>query len=494
MKPYFEHIIVFWLKFTFCKISIAKIGIIVLGFSFTACLSHYQRNIQFHQYFENGNLDQASSALQKDHKAAKSKARLLYYLNLGTVSSLQGKYEESNRYFEEAYRLGEGYNTNYLNEVLAYFTNPTMVEYRGEDFELLMLHYYKALNYLKMNDKASALVECKRMNLKLQKMSDRFSSDEKYQRDAFVHTLMGIIYEANGEINDAFIAYRNAVEIYKSDYKKMFNVDIPEQLKKDLMRTAYLLGFREELHQYENEFGMQYEAIKKEGGELVFLWNNGLGPVKTEWSVNFTPGFRNGNVIFANEEMNLNFPFPWEIRRDNQNNRIDALANLDFLRVAFPKYIPRNPYFEGAELRFQSNVQRFELLEDVNAVAQKSLRQRMVWEMGNGLLRVALKRTQVAALRKENEKGWAFLLNTFNNITEKADTRAWHTIPHSIYYTRMNLPVGNQQVEFVTYHNGNPKTQSFNFDIQKGQIMFHSFHSLETENRFQNPAMGWNRR
>src|SRR5690606_26879271 len=100
------------------------------------------------------------------------------------------------------------------------------------------------------------LVECKRMNIRLNQLSDKYKSDNKYKRDAFIHLLMGIIYDANKDYNNAFIAYRNALEVYQTDYQKMFNLGPPEQLKQDLLRTAYLSGFNEELARFEKDLGM----------------------------------------------------------------------------------------------------------------------------------------------------------------------------------------------------------------------------------------------
>jgi hypothetical protein len=52
-------------------------------------------------------------------------------------------------FFEKAYMLGEDYHVNYVNEAASFLLNPTIIEYKGEDFEILMVHYYKALNFLK---------------------------------------------------------------------------------------------------------------------------------------------------------------------------------------------------------------------------------------------------------------------------------------------------------------------------------------------------------
>ena len=56
--------------------------------------------------------------------------------------------------------------------------------------------------------------------------------------DAFIHTLMGIIYQSTKDYNNAFIAYRNALDVYENEYAKMFHMSVPEQLQKDLVNTA----------------------------------------------------------------------------------------------------------------------------------------------------------------------------------------------------------------------------------------------------------------
>ena len=129
-----------------------------------------------------------------------------------------------------------------------------MTVYRGEDHEHLMLLYFKAMNFLKLNDPEGALIECRRLNLRLNKLSDKYSSEKKFQRDAFVHTLMGIIYQSTKDYNNAFIAYRNAIEIYENDYSSMFGLQAPEQLKKDLLNTAWWTGFVDEFNSFKSLF------------------------------------------------------------------------------------------------------------------------------------------------------------------------------------------------------------------------------------------------
>jgi hypothetical protein len=121
-----------------------------------------------------------------------------------------------------------------------------------------------------------------------------------------------------------------------------------------------------------------------------------------------------------------------------------------------------------------------ELAEDVNKIAFHSLRQRMLQEFGKGLLRAALKKATEHSLRKEDERLGA-VIGIVNAITEKADTRNWQTLPHSIYYSRVPLKEGVNPVKF-TLQSQNQRNIDYNFTYtaKKGQTLFHTFSSLET--------------
>lgn len=185
-------------------------------------------------------------------------------------------------------------------------------------------------------------------------MNDKFPDHKnEYQDDAFAHIIMGLIYDANKEYNDAFIAYRNAVNVYESSYSKNFSLEIPDQLKNDLLRAAYRVGFFEELRFYEKKFNIKYQHKVNEGGELVFFWHNGLGPVKSEWSINFAKtSSKDGFVTFANEQQGMSFPIFIGDKSDNEKN---GFSKLSFLRIAFPKYIERKPIFTNAQLVANNN-------------------------------------------------------------------------------------------------------------------------------------------
>ena len=451
---------------------------IFLFLAVSSCATYYQSNFTFNQEFESGQLDKAYKTLQQHSSEAHGKKEFLYFLNNGLILSMMGRYAESNQFFEKAFLFGEDYRINYLNEVASYLTNPNFTTYKGEDHEHLMLLYYKALNYLKMNNTEDALVEIRRLNIRLQQLTDRYNSREKYEHDAFINVLMGITYEVDKDYNNAFIAYRNALHIYDSDYRGLFGVYAPQQLKEDLLRTAWLSGLKDEFEAYKDTLKMpDYVYKQNDGGELIFFWHNGLAPVKAEWGVDFVVSRQGGVVYFTNSQLGLSFPFSLKGYNDREKN---GLANLEVFRIAFPKYIERSPFYSQASININDEVLPLQMAEDINKIAFKCLQERMGLEFSKALLRVALKKAEEYEIKKQ-DRTLGSIVGMINALTEKADTRNWQTLPYSIYYCRVPMKEGKNSLTF-TLKNPEGKTvdHQYTYDIKKGQILFHTFSSLES--------------
>jgi len=391
---------------------------------------------------------------------------------------MMGRYEESNQFFEKAFLFGEDFRINYFNEAASYLTNPNFTAYKGEDHEHLILLYYKALNYLKMHNTEEALVEIRRLNIRLQQLTDRYNSSDKYDHDAFIHLLMGITYEVDKDYNNAFIAYRNALSIYNDDYRRFFGVNAPQQLKEDILRTAWLSGLKDEFEAYKDTLKMpNYSYKENDGGELVFFWHNGLAPIKAEWGVDFVISRQGGLVYFTNSQLGLSFPFSLEGYSDRDKK---GLSNLEVFRVAFPKYIERSPFYTQASININDQILPLQMVEDINRIAFKCLQERMGLEFSKALLRVALKKAEEYEVKKQ-DRTLGTIVGMINALTEKADTRNWQTLPYSIYYCRVPMKEGKNSLTF-TLKNPEGKTadHQYTYDVKMGQILFHTFSSLES--------------
>ena len=423
--------------------------------------TYYQRFYSFNKTVSDGNLEAAETMVKSgQEKMEKSKLRFLFWVNAGIVESMRGHFEESNAYFEKADLFIEDDKKKIAEEGGALLLNPNLSTYRGEDHEKLLINYYKALNYYQLGEFDEAIVECKRMDIRLQQLSEKYKSDRKYKEDAFIHTLMGIIYDGTGDHNNAFIAYRNALKIYEGSYKTVFKFEIPEQLKHDLIRTADLSGIYDERDRYKSKFGLEYSRPKADQAQAVILWNNGLGPIKDEWGINFAIVYTgNGLVSFVNEDFGMTFPF--YIGDSNLNG-------LTWVKVVFPKYVERPLLFTSATVDYNENAYDLSLVEDINAVSFKVLEERMLLEFAKSLGRVALKQAAAAQVGKENE-GLGAALSLLASATESADTRNWQTLPHSIYYTRVFVDPNQDNDMTIKLKNINGEIETHEFKIKSKQ-------------------------
>ncbi len=453
-------------------------SILFFLFILNACAPYYVRHERFLSLVNAEKYAEAESKLTSSKKGKKKKHKLLYLLELGYVDFAQGKYKESSQYFQEADFLMEDYRKTLGYEALSIIVNPGVKPYKAEDFEVVMLHYFNAMNYLKQRDFEGALVECRRMNLSLITMAEKLKSKPKYKEDAFAHLLMGLIYEGSGDMNNAFIAYRNAYDIYAGDYTSFFEMQIPEQLKKDLLRTAAANGFRNEEELYRKKFGYSStDTIPKANKtELILFWNNGLGPYKEQWSIDFNLVKQGDQFVFMNPALGYSFPFPVNsVSQEDAKN----LTQLSVYRIAFPRYVHRPMLYRSANAQIGGKTYPFEIAENIDAIAFKSLNDRFAREMGNALIRFAVKKAAEAALRKEN-KDAGTVLSIANAITEQADTRNWQTLPNQISYTRIPLEPGKNEVLFnaTAAIGGKTRCDTIRINAKKGQAYFEIVNTL----------------
>lgn len=399
--------------------------------------------------------------------------RLLYFLNRGTVLSVNGQYSESNKWFQQADYLIEDYRKNYVQEIAGLLTSPSISTYHGEYFEQILLHYYTTLNYLQMQNTEDALVECKRMMQKMQAVDDQVKNPKKYQRDAFAHVLMGLVYEAQKNDNDAYIAYKNAVEIYRNDY----HVEPPSQLLIDMKRCGIRSGMPGLEYAQESNYTMRQEQVDSMATLIVF-WNNGLGPVKDQNSINFTVTPLNDQYVeLVNWDLGIRIPMAVHSKEEKEN-----LNSLRIIRMAVPKYISRKPLFTRAEITDTSGsvIRGFELVENVEQIAYQCLDDRMLKEMAEAVIRLALKQAAEQALRKQNQNA-GFALDLINAMTEQADTRNWQTLPQTIQYARIRIPAGCQHVNVNYFSNTLPGArQTISETVKPGEFRFVELNTLQT--------------
>jgi hypothetical protein len=299
--------------------------------------------------------------------------------------------------------------------------------------------------------------------------------------------LQGMIYESANDVNNAFIAYRNAAEIYlKGDNQVYYGVRIPEQLKSDLLRTAYLNGFTDELNRFENLFNRKYSPVKKsEGGEVIVFWENGMAPVKEQQDFFFMLNRRAGGFYFVDQHEGIIIPFNHDYRFTD--DQFDAL-HLHVFHVAFPKYAPRFPENNSALISNGQESVFAEKGEDINELASQALKQRFVKDMSLALSRIAVKKAAALLVKgtakdskrdKKLRKEVSKAIDLYSVFSEKPDTRNWQSLPASIYYARLPLKMGNNKIS-ITFRDVSGREVSKIIDINgTGKLVFYNYATLK---------------
>lgn len=438
-----------------------------------SCASYNTRVTDYYSSLQNGQYAKALHLLEKNKLLKKERNKLLYLLEKGNLFHLMQAHESSNACFNTADYFIETKRKSLGDVSKSYLLNPMMQTYLGESFERLMIHYYKSLNYVALNKTDDAIVEARRITLSNNALSDQQTNKKKYNKDAFATNLQGMLYELNGDINNAFIAYRNAADIYLANGNSYYGVAMPNQLKQDVLRTASQMGFDNEVQRYERLLNTTLNSTKTDGGSLIVFVEKGTAPVKKEQNFTLTQNKNgiNGYYYFDEFGNQVNVPFDYGYYSLSHRNN-NALQDFRIFRIAIPYYELTYTNKMAVGIMVQQKTYTTETAQDFNTLAVKVLKERFLTEMANAIARQMTKRlTEYAAQKgtesasKSNSKETddkkkerkaksdgeiaGLVMNLINNATEKADTRNWQSLPAYIDYIRIPLQKGENQISIL---------------------------------------------
>lgn len=384
---------------------------------------------------------QYDAALRDIEKQSHSKTdRVLYLLNKGMVLRMKRDFSGSNQVLEEAKAEMERlYAASVSENALSFVVNDATVSYAGDDYEQVLVHLYMALNYLELGQLNDARVEALQVDVKLREIGEKIPGN-KFTEDALSRYFTGLIYEEMGEWSDAMISYRAAYEAYKK-YQFNYNLPIPDMLKHDLLRLAQREGLTDEVAQYSKEFGMnppqQEDPAAKQDGELVFVLNDGLAPIKREKAVSASAPPPSVVVNAA--------------RRRQQNTFTPPVI----VNIALPYYESRPSKVLNARVSVSGKQASTQMMENIDAIARASLDSRMAAITARSIARAvakgAVQESVDRAGNRNKDPAVELIGSLFVRVaavaTERADTRSWLTLPANVQLARLSLPPGSYTVK-----------------------------------------------
>jgi hypothetical protein len=373
---------------------------------------------------DTGNRNLASALRSLDELNLTGADRMLYYLNKGTLLRLQGDYAASNQQFESAKRLMEYLSAISVTEQTgSVMVNDTVKAYEGTGYEQLLIYAFKELNYLQSGNVDDAAVEARQFDIKQRLIAEKDPS-AAYLSGAFVRYLNGMVYEEAGESDAARIDYSKAADGYRAQ-RSITGFGVPEALRADLDRLENP-GPRSNSTRAKKPAGVAMQIPDtRNDGEVVFILHDGLGPTLAESIASIAnPDPQNGAAI---------------------------------LSVAVPRFVQRPVPVARFELSEGSESASSELVDDVNAIARKSLEDRLPAITARAVARMVLKNAMARKVKNQNRDNGsgALLLSIVTDVgaivSERADTRSWSLLPGNILMARLVLPPGRHDLK-VTYY------------------------------------------
>jgi hypothetical protein len=403
---------------------------------------------------------QADDIVREAEKEYGAKNRVLYGMDRGMTLQLAGEYEQSNRFLEEAEEeVDRLYTRKIRTESAAFMTNDNNLPYEGEPYEQVMINVLKALNYALLNRWQDALVEARRIDHRLNVLADR--NKGAYRDDGFARYLIGMLYESTGDVNNAFIAYRKAFETFDST-RAWSRTNVPAQLRIDLLRTAEALQLSEELSDYQQRFPDTIWTSHQDLQQLaqvILISYNGRAPRKEDQFLDVPISLDALQLVLLNRGL-------FQVNRQQHRAADSVLYGLNgrVVRVALPTMVPEKTRVpidrislsstEGTSVEMQT-----ELVQDITALAGKTLSERLPGITMKAVARAALKFSMAEAATRGAQQAagkdaapWVglvvgLLTKGFAVASEESDKRSWRTLPDEIHLARVWVLPGEYRTQ-----------------------------------------------
>lgn len=315
--------------------------------------------------------------------------QLVYLLDYATALQEARRYKESAQAYQEAAKIADIQDYHSISKITAsLLLSEEMVQYKGDDYEKVLIHAMNAVNYLELGDLDEALVEVRDLNTMLYKF--KYEAKKDYDQNPFAFYLSALIYEANHSYDDALISFESAYEVAPGY----------APLREDLIRAAMNAQRPDKLAKFKSLFpGVKVSKPDRSMGELVLIFQQGWGPRKV--------------------------PRPESPR--------------------FPMLVPyssntQSAFLQAGDLQIQTSP-----IFSVTDTAIKTLNDDYARLVGMRVAGVATKAVVADQIGQRNKTLGAVAWLAMN-LADRADVRQWSTLPQSFQIARLPLKPGTYKV------------------------------------------------
>jgi len=323
-------------------------------------------------------------------------------------------------------------------QVAAVTVNDNTIPYNPPGYERIVLRQLQSMNYLAKGDIEGASVEVRAANYAHRKAKEDHAKEiNKAQNDidevksdtdvsnfqgsyadmisavgnikssflnAYTFYYSGIVYELAGGFNDAYIDYKQALEIAPD------NVYIAQ----DVLRLAKRLGMREDYKKFKNRYGnIQEETVVKGSGTLIVLFEDG----------------------FVKQKESIDIPIPY-------------FGASVIVPVTCPIYSATRRNSQILSMKVSGQVMNSMPICSMTDLAIKSLQEDLPVILSRVVIRAFTKATLSKQASDSLGAFGSLAASIYNIVTESADRRSWLSLPDNVQLIKTKLASGEHELKF----------------------------------------------
>jgi hypothetical protein len=416
--------------------------------------------------------------------------RFLYDMDIGALYHYAGRYDSSSRYLQQAAATCDDlYTRSISNEAASLLVNDNVRPYRSRPYELVLLHWLNALDYLAAGNTDDALVESRAVQLLFNEWERNNPHDRKYADDAAFHYLSSIAYDAAGNDDDAMISLYKAVAAFEQG---------PVALPPSIGNYAYYmlrLNNRDQdtglLHLSADVPRERVPGIGNDRTEIILIGYAGRGPALVEdkwWGTYIRGGLLavdhyddRGSI----ESFSMPAPFlpeqEYEKAAEGRKNDIGTTFHVSFSLPKMRTFRSWTSYFTARVAPGSPQVTSV-VINDLDGQLAKNLEDTRTATMTRTVVRTVL-RTIAAQTAKSKMETSSPLANLLLNVgtdaladqLEHADVRSCFLVPKTVQIARIPVTPGTYtvQAEARNAEGGVIGTKTFdNVEVRQGQKKF----------------------
>ncbi len=400
----------------------------------TGCQTYQAGNVVL-KHWQAGDLAGAEQKATAKLSSHVQRDGVINYLEQATVLRAVGKYEESLKSFsvaeERINRYAEAAKTSLSGEAGKTFSNQAQAEYKGRDYDNIMMNTYKALDYLALGQKEEARTEIIRA---YQRQQDAVEENkrriEKAQQE-----------KENSKEKDKVEQAEND-EKFKSQYATNFGDLDSMQTYSDYVNpfTVFMDGLlymnmssgNEDLDRARNSFNrsISFSADNK------FLK---LDLETTESLVQGRPMTPTTYVIFETGRA----PIRGQIRID-----VPVFIGPGYVGAAFPKLELQNDYAPSLTVTTTNGSESTALIAKMDSVVGTAFKNELPSIITRTVISTVTKAVASYAAKQAAQQAGGDLGGILASVgsiaygvaVNIADTRTWTTLPKEFQYCRLATP------------------------------------------------------